>query len=75
LNLNKLDIRDYLFHAYGVRVISVRSYVQQMPVRQDKPGAIRPQQRRWFRPRAFKKMTIEMDKPFVWPDEPDDFTP
>ncbi|KZF23119.1 hypothetical protein L228DRAFT_281871 [Xylona heveae TC161] len=74
LNLNKLDIRDYLFHAYGVKVVSVRSYVQQQRVRQDKPGSRMPAPRRWYRPRSIKKMTVEMDKPFVWPEEPEDFS-
>ncbi|KAI9770628.1 MAG: hypothetical protein M1840_003220 [Geoglossum simile] len=74
LNLNKLDIKDYLYNAYGIHVRSVRSFIQQQRVRQDKPNAKRPAHRRWFRPRAIKKMTVEMDKPFVWPEEPDDFS-
>ncbi|KAH0545535.1 hypothetical protein FGG08_000366 [Glutinoglossum americanum] len=74
LNLNKLDIKDYLYNAYGIRVLSVRSFIQQQRVREDKPGARRPAPRRWFRPRAIKKMTVEMDKPFVWPEEPTDYS-
>jgi large subunit ribosomal protein L23 len=70
LNLNKLDLRDYLWHAYGVPVISVRSYIQLQKMRQDKPNASRPAPRRWYRPRSIKKMTVEMDRPFVWPAEP-----
>jgi len=73
LNLNKFDLRDYLFNLYGVRVLAVRSYIQQQKVRQDKPGARRPVQRRWYRPRAIKKMLIEMERPFVWPEEPEDY--
>ncbi|KAL9096902.1 MAG: hypothetical protein Q9165_000866 [Trypethelium subeluteriae] len=68
LNINKLDIRDYLFHVYGVTCIKVRSYVQQQRVRQSAP-------RQWYRPRAVKRMTVEMDKPFVWPEAPTDFEP
>lgn len=75
LNLNKLDLKDYLYHAYDVRVLSVRSYVQQQPVRQDRPGAIDPKPRRWFRPRAIKKMTVHLEKGFVWPEEPKDYKP
>jgi large subunit ribosomal protein L23 len=71
LNLNKLDLRDYLWNCYGVSVISVRSYIQLQKMRQDKPGAPRPKQRRWFRPRSIKKMTVEMERPFVWPEVPD----
>ncbi|KAG9230135.1 hypothetical protein BJ875DRAFT_385810 [Amylocarpus encephaloides] len=74
LNLNKLDLRDYLWNAYGVPVRGVRSFIQQQKLRQDKPNAKRAAPRRWFRPRAIKKMMVEMDDPFVWPDEPTDFT-
>ncbi|KAF2401234.1 hypothetical protein EJ06DRAFT_521094 [Trichodelitschia bisporula] len=70
LNFNKLDLRDYLFHAYGVRALAVRSYVQQQKVRM-KDSAMN----RWYRPRSKKTMTVEMDKPFYWPDDPEDFTP
>jgi large subunit ribosomal protein L23 len=73
LNLNKLDLRDYLYNCYGVRVLGVRSYIQQQKVRQDKPGAKRPAPRRWYRPRAVKKMLVEMESPFVWPEEPESF--
>ncbi|KAI9832198.1 MAG: hypothetical protein M1826_002202 [Phylliscum demangeonii] len=75
LNFNKLDLKDYLYHAYDVRVLAVRSFVQQQRVRQDRPNAIMPVPNRWFRPRAIKKMTVEMDRGFRWPDEPTDFTP
>ncbi|KAL8782409.1 MAG: hypothetical protein Q9213_005412 [Squamulea squamosa] len=76
LNLNKLDLKDYLYNLYGVEVLSVRSYVQQARVRQDKPGARLPKPRRWYRPRAMKKMTIEMPatSPFIYPEAPTDFT-
>ncbi|KAI9794457.1 MAG: hypothetical protein M1816_005527 [Peltula sp. TS41687] len=73
LTFNKFDLKDYLYHAYGVRVLHVRSYVQQQRVRQDRPGAQRPAPRRWYRPRSIKKMMVEMDKGFVWPEEPVDF--
>ncbi|CAO1601417.1 mitochondrial 54S ribosomal protein YmL41 [Xanthoria calcicola] len=46
LHLNKLDLKDYLYNLYGVEVLSVRSYVQQARVRQDKPGARLPKPRR-----------------------------
>ena len=69
LTFNKLDLRDYLFHVYGVTVLRVRSYVEQQKVKSKGKSA-----RRWYRPRAVKKMTVEMDKPFVWPKEPTDFS-
>ncbi|KAI9729889.1 MAG: hypothetical protein M1818_008329 [Claussenomyces sp. TS43310] len=75
LHLNKLDLRDYLFNGYGVRVRAVRSFIQQQKVRQDKPGAKRPAQRHWYRPRSIKKMMVELERPFVWPEEPEDFEP
>ena len=60
LNLNKLDLKDYLYNAYSIPILSIRSYVIQQRVQQDKPNAKIPKPRRWFRPRALKKMTIEM---------------
>lgn len=39
---------------------------------QDKPGSKMPRPRRWYRPRSIKRMMVEMDKPFVWPEEPKD---
>lgn len=47
LNLNKLDLKDYLYNAYGIHVLSVRSYVQQTAVRQGKPRARWPQRNRY----------------------------
>lgn len=73
LNLNKLDLKDYLYHAYDLPVLSVRSYIQQQKIRQDKPAKLMPAPRRWFRPRAIKKMTVELERAFVWPKEPDEF--
>lgn len=68
--LNKLDLKDYLYHLYGVQVLRVRSYVIQGKVRRDqRNGRVR-------RASAQKKMTVEMVQgqqgqgPFVWPEEP-----
>ncbi|GME24931.1 Lipase GDSL [Neofusicoccum parvum] len=74
LHFNKLDLRDYLWHAYGVRCTNIRSFVQQQKMRQDDHSRKRPMPRRWYRGPAIKKMTVEMDKPFVWPEEPEDWT-
>lgn len=74
LNFNKLDMRDYMQRVYGVKVLSVRSYVEQQKVTRQRPlgrlglGPLR-------RPKSKKKMTIEMADPFVWPEEPKDFSP
>lgn len=64
LSFNKLDLRDYLYHAYNVEVASVRSFIKQ-------PRADRRGQNNdgpWYRPRAKKMMIAELVKPFVWPD-------
>ncbi|KAF1965510.1 hypothetical protein BU23DRAFT_545830 [Bimuria novae-zelandiae CBS 107.79] len=70
LNFSKFDLRDYLFHAYNVRVHSVRSLVKQLPVRDTTA-----QPRHWFRPESEKYMTVELERPFVWPEDPSDWTP
>jgi len=70
---SKLDLRDYLYHAYAIRTHSIISYVKQQRA---KLGRINPQKshmmRRWHRPRAKKYMTVQMEEPFVWPEEPED---
>ncbi|KAF2422376.1 hypothetical protein EJ08DRAFT_682694 [Tothia fuscella] len=66
LSFSKLDIRDYLFHAYNVRVLRVRSFVEQQKM-------VTGQRNQKSRPKAIKRMTVEMDKPFVWPEEPEEW--
>lgn len=74
LHFNKLDIRDYLQRAYGVKVLSVRSFVEQQKVtRMRKDG--KHGYGRLRRPQAKKKMTVEMTEPFVWPEPPKDMAP
>ncbi|KAL8808545.1 MAG: hypothetical protein Q9182_000096 [Xanthomendoza sp. 2 TL-2023] len=77
LNINKLDLKDYLYNLYGIHVLTIRSYVQHAKVRIDKPGAPVPKPRRHYRPRSTKKMTIEMppQHPFLYPAAPEDFEP
>lgn len=70
LNFSKFDLRDYLFHCYNVRTVSIRSYIKQQPVRGHRDGP-----REMIREEAEKFMTIEMDRPFVWPEEPENMTP
>ncbi|KAF8421253.1 ribosomal protein L23-domain-containing protein [Tirmania nivea] len=72
LNFTKLDLKDYLLNAYGVKVLSVRSYVVQQKVKRIKN--LEEPRREWYRPRAIKKMTIELEKPFVYPAEPTDLS-
>ncbi|KAL2783561.1 ribosomal protein L23-domain-containing protein [Aspergillus keveii] len=73
LNFNKLDIRDYLQRLYGVGVLRVRSYVEQMKVTRMKRNGNGYGQLR--RPQSKKRMTVEMREPFVWPEAPEDMTP
>ena len=70
---SKLDLRDYLYHVYNVRIISVRSYVKQQRVTMKELNG-RTQPNRWHRPRAHKFMTVELERPFVWPEEPEDYS-
>ncbi|KAK3721009.1 mitochondrial 54S ribosomal protein YmL41 [Vermiconidia calcicola] len=71
---SKLDLRDYLYHAYNVRILSVRSYVKQQRIIEGDPKNPRPQPNRWHRPRALKHMIVELEQPFVWPEEPEDYS-
>ena len=71
---SKLDLRDYLFHVYDVRVLAVRSYVKQSRVQEGNVETKKPTPGRWHRPRSKKYMTVELERPFVWPEAPTDFT-
>ncbi|KAF4549135.1 putative ribosomal protein L23 [Elsinoe fawcettii] len=71
LSLNKLDLRDYLFHAYNLPVLSITSRTHASAIEPDgNPRIERPQRGRLFRPAPTKKMTVRMEKPFVWPRGP-----
>ncbi|KAK3638636.1 mitochondrial 54S ribosomal protein YmL41 [Elasticomyces elasticus] len=74
---SKLDLRDYLHNVYSLAIgPTIRSYVQQSRIRQGQvKDPARPQYKRWHRPRATKRMTVELERPFVWPAEPEDFKP
>ncbi|OTB19943.1 hypothetical protein K445DRAFT_153638 [Daldinia sp. EC12] len=69
LTFNKLDIRDYLLHAYNVPVLGVRSQLTQRRPRQSK------MHHRIYRPPPVKTMTVELHQPFVWPEAPKDLSP
>lgn len=62
LQFNKLDLRDYLWHAYNVKVLAVRSFINEKPVER-RGGAYG----KVYRPRSEKMMIVELEKPFVWP--------
>jgi large subunit ribosomal protein L23 len=63
LTFSKFDLRDYLWNLYGLEATKVRSIVKISP----------PERSR--RAPATKYMTIEMEKPFVWPAAPEDKEP
>lgn len=66
-------MRDYLERVYGVGVISVRSYIEAMPIsRLTRDGR---NIGGWRRGQPEKRMTVELRDPFVWPEEPQDLSP
>lgn len=74
LNINKLDLKDYLYHVYGVECLSVRSYIEQQKIAQTKRH-LGERHVEWYRPRAIKRMTVELVEPFVYPEEPTELKP
>lgn len=68
-SFNKLDLRDYLYHIYGLRVLNITSalmpakYVRSMPA----PYGGR------YRDSQIKKMTVDLIDPFVWPAESEEY--
>jgi large subunit ribosomal protein L23 len=61
-NFNKLDLRDYLYHVYGLRALNVTVQLMWGRWTREQPG--RPR----YRSPMVKKMTIEMPEPFIWPE-------
>lgn len=74
LEFNKLEMRNYMRNVYNVEALRIRSYVQQQKVTRERRdgrqgyGPLR-------RPKSLKRMTIEMEDPFVWPEHPKDQSP
>ncbi|CAK7233603.1 mitochondrial 54S ribosomal protein YmL41 [Sporothrix bragantina] len=84
LRFNKLDLRDYLYHVYGVEVRSVRSWLTpQIPRRRyaeindddTTRDIVRFGTGAWYRPQPIKRMMVELVKPFAFPDPPAEPTP
>ncbi|CCH58044.1 hypothetical protein TBLA_0A02450 [Henningerozyma blattae CBS 6284] len=61
-SFNKLDLRDYLYHVYGLRALNITTQLLH--------GAIVKEVKGRYRGPQIKKMTIEMEHPFIWPAEP-----
>ncbi|CCD22579.1 mitochondrial 54S ribosomal protein uL23m NDAI_0A04220 [Naumovozyma dairenensis CBS 421] len=62
-SFNKLDLRDYLYHIYGLRAMNITT--QLLPGTYSTVGRMGSR----FRGPQIKKMTIDMEEPFVWPKE------
>ena len=70
LNLSKLDLRDYLWHLYGVKSLSIRSSI--LPGRLKRRDKVPNQPRRvgpMRRTQARKKMIVQLAEPFYYPPE------
>lgn len=63
-NFNKMDLRDYLWHVYGLRALNVT--VQLLHAKFTRG----PDDHARYRGPQFKKMTIDMEEPFIWPELP-----
>ena len=63
-SFNKLDLRDYLFHVYGLRAMNVTTQLLHGRYARVSLGTPR------YRESQIKKMTIDMVEPFIWPEEP-----
>jgi len=63
-NFNKMDLRDYLWNVYGLRALNVT--VQLLHARFNRAGEDYAR----YRGPQYKKMTIDMLEPFIWPEIP-----
>lgn len=65
-NFNKMDLRDYLWNIYGLRALNVTVQLLHAKFERGPNDVAR------YRGPQYKKMTIEMEEPFIWPDLPQD---
>lgn len=63
-NFNKMDLRDYLWHVYGLRALNVTVQLLHASFTRGMDDHAR------YRGPQYKKMTIDMAEPFVWPELP-----
>ncbi|ODV87510.1 hypothetical protein CANARDRAFT_195104 [[Candida] arabinofermentans NRRL YB-2248] len=68
-SFNKLDLRDYLYHIYNLRVLNITSTLTPAKFDRSLPMPYRTR----FRSPQFKKMTVDLMDPFVWPAETKEF--
>lgn len=63
-NFNKMDLRDYLWHVYGLRALNVTVQLLHASFVRGMNDHAR------YRGPQYKKMTIDMAEPFIWPELP-----
>ncbi|VEU21837.1 DEKNAAC102870 [Brettanomyces naardenensis] len=68
-SFNKLDLRDYLWHIYNLRVLNITSTLTAATFDRSLPIPYRTR----YRSPQVKKMTVDLIDPFVWPAESADF--
>lgn len=68
-SFNKLDLRDYLWNIYHLRVLNITSTLSPATFTRSLPAPYRTR----FRSPQVKKMTVDLIDPFVWPAETKDF--
>ncbi|GMM27658.1 mitochondrial 54S ribosomal protein YmL41 [Martiniozyma asiatica (nom. inval.)] len=68
-SFNKLDLRDYLYHIYGMRVLNITSALMPGTFTRNMPAPFGSR----FRSAQVKKMTVDLEEPFVWPAESEEF--
>ncbi|KAH3688250.1 hypothetical protein WICPIJ_000775 [Wickerhamomyces pijperi] len=68
-SFNRMDLRDYLYHVYGLRAFNITTQLQHAKFSREGNAVAR------YRTGQIKKMTIEMTEPFIWPEEPKNKNP
>lgn len=63
-SFNKMDLRDYLWHVYGLRALNVTVALTPAKFTRGMSDLAR------YRVPQLKKMTVDMEEPFVWPEVP-----
>jgi large subunit ribosomal protein L23 len=61
-SMNKMDLRDYLWHVYGLRALNVTVQLLHAPFTRGLTDYAR------YRGPQLKKMTVDMQEPFIWPE-------
>ncbi|GMG21316.1 unnamed protein product [[Candida] boidinii] len=68
-SFNKLDLRDYLYHIYGLRVLNITVALTPAKFQRSLPMPYRTR----HRAPQIKKMTVDLTEPFIWPAETQQF--